>query len=175
MAFCKDRIRPTMAQLTDILPYLDVEPLEAHLFRGQNDASTPHVFGGQVLAQAISAAYHTVAGDRILHSLHSYFIRAGDWNRPIVYDVERIRDGKSFTTRRVLALQDGRAILSMDASFQTEKTAWNTRERPQRSRSLKIFAAITTAIGSLPSSTRALGALPFATRPSRAGRWRAFS
>ena len=54
-----------MAQLTDILPYLDVEPLEAHLFRGQNDASTPHVFGGQVLAQAISAAYHTVAGDQM--------------------------------------------------------------------------------------------------------------
>ncbi|MBL6807625.1 MAG: thioesterase family protein, partial [Pseudomonadales bacterium] len=74
-----------MAQLSDILPYLDVEPLEAHLFRGQNDASTPHVFGGQVLAQAISAAYHTVAEDRALHSLHSYFIRAGDWNRPIVY------------------------------------------------------------------------------------------
>ena len=121
MGFCEDRTRSTMAQLNDILPYLDVEPLEAHLFRGQNDASTPHVFGGQVLAQAISAAYHTVAEDRALHSLHSYFIRAGDWNRPIVYDVERIRDGKSFTTRRVLALQDGRAILSMDASFQTDE------------------------------------------------------
>ena len=96
----------------------------------------------------------------------------GDWNRPIV-DVGRIRDGKS-TTLGARA-QDGQAILGMDASFQTDETAWNTRERPQRSRSLKTFAAITTATGSLPSSTRAFGALPFATRPSRAGRWRAFS
>ena len=96
-----------MATLNDILPLLDVEPLEAHLFRGQNDAGTPHVFGGQVLAQAIAAAYHTVDPDRALHSLHSYFIRAGDWNRPIIYDVERIRDGKSFTTRRVLACRMG--------------------------------------------------------------------
>ena len=112
--------RPWLSSPT-FCPTWTSSPWRLICFGGQNDASTPHVFGGQVLAQAISAAYHTVAGDRILHSLHSYFIRAGDWNRPIVYDVERIRDGKSFTTRRVLALQDGRAILSMDASFQTDE------------------------------------------------------
>jgi acyl-CoA thioesterase II len=82
----------------------------------------PHVFGGQVLAQAIAAADRTVEEPRRLHSLHSYFLRPGDWNAPTLYQVHRIRDGKSFTTRRVAAIQHGRAIFSMSASWQREES-----------------------------------------------------
>jgi acyl-CoA thioesterase-2 len=102
--------------LQNILDILDVEELERNLYRGQNH-QTEHVFGGQVLAQAIAAAYRTVEAPHALHSIHSYFIRAGDWNVPIIYEVDRIRDGRSFTTRRVIAIQHGRAIFDMALSF----------------------------------------------------------
>ena len=105
--------------LPELTQLLALEPLEENLFRGQSqDLGWGQVFGGQVLGQALSAAVQTVPGDRSAHSLHGYFLRPGDAKRPIVYDVDRIRDGKSFTTRRVVAIQSGRPIFSMAASFQ---------------------------------------------------------
>lgn len=106
------------AVLAEILKLLNVEKIEENLFRGHNDPTTPHVFGGQVLAQAIASAYRTVGPDRTLHSLHAYFLRPGDWNLPVLYEVERIRDGRSFTTRRVVAIQHGRAIFNLASSWQ---------------------------------------------------------
>jgi len=102
----------------DLLELLQVEPLELNLFRGVSaDIGSPRVFGGQVLGQALMAAALTVEG-RTVHSLHAYFLRPGDKQARIVYDVERIRDGGSFTTRRVVAIQHGRPIFNMAASFQ---------------------------------------------------------
>lgn len=104
--------------LQEILQLLDVEPIERNLYRGQNH-QTEHVFGGQVLAQAIASAFRTVNASHALHSIHAYFLRAGDWNVPILYEVDRIRDGRSFSTRRVVAIQHGRAIFNMGSSWQT--------------------------------------------------------
>lgn len=105
--------------LTRLLALLALERIEQNLFRGQSrDLGWGQVFGGQVLGQALSAAAQTVPGDRAVHSLHGYFLRPGDVALPIVYDVDCIRDGKSFTTRRVVAIQKGQAIFSMSASFQ---------------------------------------------------------
>jgi len=104
--------------LRDILDLLDVERIEENLYRGRNAAESEHVFGGQVLAQAIAAAYRTIEEPRQLHSIHAYFLRPGDWNAPILYEVDRIRDGRSFTTRRIAAIQHGRAIFSMSSSWQ---------------------------------------------------------
>src|SRR5215471_10120299 len=103
--------------LRDILDLLDVERIEENLYRGRNAAESEHVFGGQVLAQAIASAYRTIDGARQLHSIHAYFLRPGDWNAPILYQVDRIRDGKSFSTRRVVAIQHGKAIFNLQASF----------------------------------------------------------
>jgi acyl-CoA thioesterase-2 len=86
------------------------------------------VFGGQVLGQALSAAVQTVPPERSVHSLHSYFLRPGDVSRPIVYDVDRIRDGSSFTTRRVVAIQDGAAIFNMAASFQIAEDGYEHQD-----------------------------------------------
>ena len=105
--------------LTDLLRLLELEPLEVNLFRGLSpDEAQQRVFGGQVAAQALVAASRTVDADRPVHSLHSYFLRPGDPTVPIVYEVDRIRDGRSFTTRRVVAIQHGRAIFNLAASFQ---------------------------------------------------------
>jgi acyl-CoA thioesterase-2 len=102
-----------------LLTHLDLELLEVNIFRGASqDIGSGRVYGGQVLAQALVAAGRTVEPGRIAHSLHSYFILPGDHDAPIVYFVERLRDGKSFTTRRVTAIQHGRAIFEMSASFQ---------------------------------------------------------
>ena len=104
-----------------LLRLLDLERLELNLFRGQNrDIGSGRVFGGQVLAQALVAAGRTVEG-RQAHSLHGYFMLPGDVHTPIVYQVDRIRDGRSFTTRRVLAIQEGREIFSMLCSFHVEE------------------------------------------------------
>ncbi len=102
----------------EILRLLDVEKVEENIFRGHNDPHHPHVFGGQVLAQAIAAAGRTVDQESSLHSLHAYFLRPGDWNLPVLYEVERIRDGRSFTTRRVVAIQHGRPIFNLASSWQ---------------------------------------------------------
>lgn len=107
-----------MSQALDqLLAILDLEPLERNLFRGLSpQVGWQRVFGGQVIGQALVAACRTVE-DRIAHSLHAYFLRAGDPAVPIIYEVDRIRDGKSFSTRRVVAIQHGQAIFSMAASF----------------------------------------------------------
>lgn len=104
--------------LRTLLATLDLEPLEDNLFRGaRGNEGWQRVYGGQVLGQALMAASRTVDPSRPAHSLHGYFLLAGDPSTPIVYDVERIRDGGSFTTRRVKAIQHGRAIFSMSSSF----------------------------------------------------------
>ncbi|MEI6453019.1 MAG: acyl-CoA thioesterase II [Actinomycetes bacterium] len=100
---------------------LDLEPIEVNIFRGIQPAEErQRVFGGQVLAQALMAAGKTVDVG-LVHSLHSYFLRPGDPNVPILYEVDRIRDGKSFTTRRVVAIQHGRAIFNMSCSFHVDE------------------------------------------------------
>src|SRR3954469_11730710 len=102
----------------DLLQLLDLEPIEFNIFRGRNrDIGSGRVFGGQVLSQALVAAQRTVDEERVAHSLHGYFILPGDLSVPIVYFVDRLRDGKSFTTRQVTAIQHGRAIFNLSASF----------------------------------------------------------
>ena len=109
----------TNKSLADLLRLLELERLELNLFRGESrDIGSPQVFGGQVLGQALSAAQQTVVDARQVHSLHAYFLRAGDIEAPIVYEVDRARDGKSFSTRRVVAIQHGEPIFNMGASFQ---------------------------------------------------------
>src|SRR5690349_21529661 len=108
--------------LDDLIALLELEPLEMNLFRGVSpDEDRQRVFGGQVAAQALVAAGRTVEDDRPVHSLHSYFLRPGDPTVPIVFEVDRIRDGRSFTTRRVVAIQHGRAIFNLSAPFQVEE------------------------------------------------------
>ena len=105
----------------DLLKILDLEQIEVNLFRGQSPKSGwQRVFGGQVIGQSLVAARRTVDG-RHPHSLHGYFMRPGDPKVPIIYEVDRIRDGKSFTTRRVVAVQHGQAIFAMSASFQVDE------------------------------------------------------
>ncbi len=104
--------------LQDLITLLKLERIEENIFRGDSrDIGSPQVFGGQVVGQALSAAQHTVEG-RVAHSLHAYFLRRGDMNAPIIYDVDRARDGGSFSNRRVVAIQHGRPILNLAASFQ---------------------------------------------------------
>lgn len=110
------------ARLTELLKQFDLERLELNLFRGASrDIGSPQVFGGQVLGQALMAAYSTVE-DRKVHSLHAYFLRRGDFNLPIVYLVDRARDGHSFTSRRVTAVQNGEQIFNFAASFQVDES-----------------------------------------------------
>ena len=110
-------------ELERLVELLSLEQLEINIFRGKNegDPGSGNVFGGQVLGQALMAAYKTVPRDRIAHSLHAYFLRPGDLQKNIIYDIDRIRDGKSFTTRRVRAIQHGEAIFNMSISFQKEE------------------------------------------------------
>src|SRR5580700_2341381 len=111
-----------MSEALDVLvQLLDLEPIEVNIFRGtQPDEERQRVFGGQVAAQALMAAGRTVEHGAV-HSLHSYFLRPGDPTVPILYEGDRIRDGKSFTTRRVVAIQHGRAIYNMATSFHDEE------------------------------------------------------
>src|SRR5207237_2764744 len=105
-------------RLADLLALLELEQLEVNLFRGASrDIGAPQVFGGQVLGQALTAASATISG-RVVHSLHAYFLRRGDFNAPIVYQVDRSLDGHSFSNRRVVAIQHGEQIFNMAASFQ---------------------------------------------------------
>ncbi len=104
--------------LEDLIRLLTLERLDTNLFRGESrDIGTNRVFGGQVLGQALAAANNTVE-DRLVHSLHAYFLRKGDHTAPIIYEVDRQRDGRSFSSRRVVAVQHGRPILNLAASFQ---------------------------------------------------------
>src|SRR5690606_34215919 len=104
--------------VNELIDLLQLEKLEDNLFRGQSrDIGTRYVFGGQVLGQALSAAQQTVEEGRHAHSLHAYFLRAGNIDAPIIYNVERTRDGQSFSARRVIAIQHGQTIFVMTASF----------------------------------------------------------
>ncbi|MEM7368462.1 MAG: acyl-CoA thioesterase II [Bacteroidota bacterium] len=108
--------------LSELLTILELEQIEVNLFRAANkDIGSRSVFGGQVAAQCLSAAIKTIPDDRHVHSLHGYFILPGDIASPIVFEVDRTRDGRSFTTRRVVAIQHGKAIFHMSASFQLEQ------------------------------------------------------
>src|ERR1044071_9423956 len=108
------------SQLADLQKQFQLERLEVNLFRGESrDTGSPQVFGGQVLGQALKAAHSTIEDGRVVHSLHAYFLRRGDFNKPIVYSVDRSRDGGSFSARRVVAIQDGEQIFICSASFQT--------------------------------------------------------
>ena len=110
----------------ELIDLLTLEKIEENIFRGQNyQAPWGRVFGGQVLAQSLHAAYQTVESGRAVHSLHSYFLLSGDLDLPIIYNVERVRDGGSFTTRRVVAVQKGRPIFILSASFQKEQAGFN--------------------------------------------------
>ena len=110
------------AAMDELLGILDLEKLEHNLYRGRSPLlDWQRVFGGQTIAQALVAAQRTVDPDRHVHSLHGYFMRPGDTQVPIVYEVDRIRDGGSFTTRRVVAIQHGQAIFSLEASFQQDE------------------------------------------------------
>ena len=112
--------------LHELLQLLRLERIEHNLFRGQSqDLGWGAIFGGQVLGQALSAAVQTVPSERPVHSLHGYFLRQGDASRPVVYDVDCIRDGGSFTTRRVVAIQSGKPIFSMSASFQVVEDGYD--------------------------------------------------
>lgn len=119
------------SSLEEVVVLLDLEELEVGLYRGSQPESSAleRVFGGQVAAQALMAAQLTVPDDRHVHSLHLYFILGGDPSIPIVYDVEKVRDGGSFNTRRVAARQHGEIIFYMTASFQKREEGWDHQDR----------------------------------------------
>lgn len=115
-----------MKKVEELLDLLQLEQIEVNLFRGVSKSiGSPRVFGGQVLAQALSAAMQTVPDDRFVHSLHAFFVLPGDVNHPIIFEVDRLRDGGSFTTRRIKAIQHGQAIFNMAASFQLEQFGYS--------------------------------------------------
>jgi acyl-CoA thioesterase II len=120
------------AEMADLLKLLELEQLEVNLFRGESrDVGSPQVFGGQVLGQALTAASATIS-DRVVHSLHAYFLRRGDFRAPIVYQVDRSLDGHSFANRRVVAIQHGEPIFNMAASFQAVEEGFEHQvEMPQ--------------------------------------------
>lgn len=119
--------------LEELLDLLSLESIEQGLFRGKSqDIALGHVFGGQVIGQALSAAKRTLEPNRTAHSFHSYFLRPGDAKKPIVYDVENIRDGASISTRRVKAIQNGKRIFFMTASFHESNSGFEHQaEMPQ--------------------------------------------
>ena len=115
-----------MKQVSELLSLLDLERIEVNLFKGQSrSVGSPRVFGGQVMAQALSAAMRTVPEDRFVHSFHGYFVLPGDLEIPIIFEVDRIRDGGSFTTRAVKAIQNGKAIFHLTASFQLDQDGYD--------------------------------------------------
>lgn len=112
--------------LAELVALLSLERIEENLFRGQSqDLGWGQVFGGQVLGQALSAATQTVPADRMVHSMQAYFLRPGGVDKPIIYDVDRSRDGQSFATRRVVAIQNGKPIFHLSASFHIEEEGFD--------------------------------------------------
>ena len=157
--------------LDELVTLLRLERIEENLFRGQSqDLGWGTVFGGQVLGQSLSAAVQTLGGDRHVHSMHAYFLRPGDARKPIVYDVDRIRDGSSFTTRRVVAVQGGHAIFNMAASFQKEEPGFEHQdsmpEAPAPESLLTDQEHLRPHVGRLPefARERALAERPFEMR-----------
>jgi acyl-CoA thioesterase-2 len=115
-----------MKQVSELLSLLDLERIEMNLFRGESrTVGSPRVFGGQVMAQALSAAMRTVPEDRFVHSFHGYFVLPGDLEIPIIFQVDRVRDGGSFNTRAVKAIQNGKAIFLLTASFQLDQEGFD--------------------------------------------------
>ena len=171
-----------IASAGELLRILTLEPIEQNLYRGESEVRGPfRLSGGQVLAQALRAACHTVEGadpgsaaaatapGRAAHSLRAYFMRAGDAERPVLYEVERIRDGSSFSTRRVVAIQQGDAIFSMDVSFQIAEDGYthhdlmpNVPPPEELEDDLAVFSRLTERHPGLPPM--AGRARPFQTR-----------
>ncbi len=120
---------PVDKPVAELVALLDLEDIDVDLFRGaQPPSGRARVYGGQVAAQALIAAIRTAGDDFAVHSLHSYFLLPGDYSVPIVYDVERIRDGRSFLTRRVVARQHGRAIYFQTVNFQRPEEGWEHQD-----------------------------------------------
>src|SRR5690606_13250248 len=124
------RIADVPSTVNELVELLQVEQLEVNLFRGgqPRESQLKRVFGGQVAGQAVMAAQRTLVDDKKLHSLHVYFLLGGDPSIPIIYDVERVRDGRSFATRRVSARQHGEIIFYMTASFQRDEEGWDHQD-----------------------------------------------
>jgi acyl-CoA thioesterase-2 len=162
-----------MAHVLDgLIELLSLEKIEENLFRGQSqDLGWGVVFGGQVLGQALSAAAQTVPSDRHVHSLHAYFLRPGDVTKPIVYNVDRIRDGGSFTTRRVVAIQSGEPIFNLASSFQVLEKGFEHQDpaphAPAPDTLLTEQDHIQKVADKLPPALRqrATAERPFETRP----------
>jgi acyl-CoA thioesterase II len=157
--------------IQEVLALLDLEKIEENIFRGTSPkVGLQRVFGGQVLGQALVAATRTVEG-RACHSLHAYFLRAGDPKVPILYEVDRSRDGASFTSRRVVAIQHGRPIFTLEASFQREEPGFDHGlEMPQAPppEALENAETLRAKVADrLPEELRALAMLPhpIETRP----------
>ena len=159
-------------KLEELVRHLSLERLEENLFRGPSrDIGTPQVYGGQVLGQALRAAQYTVEGRRV-HSLHAYFLRRGDFNSPIVYEVDRSRDGGSFSARRVVAIQHGAPIFTLSASFQVVESGLEFQPpmpdvpKPEQLRSVREYDA--DHLKQLPALSRRLLQLadPFDLRPA---------
>jgi acyl-CoA thioesterase II len=156
--------------LDDLIKVMTLERLEINLFRGQSrDIGSPQVFGGQVLGQALVAATATVEG-REVHSLHAYFLRRGDFNSPIVYEVDRAWDGKHFATRRVVAIQHGQQIFNMSASFQIPEIGLDHQlpmPHVPAPEALPDFAQVLAALPDLPPALRKIldQKRPFEFRP----------
>lgn len=152
--------------LSELIELLKLERIEENLFRGPSqDLGWGRVFGGQVVGQALSAADQTVPDDRRVHSMHAYFLRPGDASKPIVFHVDPIRDGRSFTTRRVVAVQNGRPILNLAASFQMDEEGLDHQDeapvvRPpeellsQRDRALKSIERIPERMRAMATADR---------------------
>lgn len=160
------------ALVAELIELLALERLEENLFRGPSrDIGTTRVFGGQVLGQAVKAAQYTVEG-RLVHSLHAYFLREGDHNAPIIYDVDRSRDGGSFSARRVVAIQHGRPILTLAASFQVPEAGLDHQapmpDVPPPEDAHRVASFDSEARGHIPDKLKRVLALitaPFEIRP----------
>jgi acyl-CoA thioesterase-2 len=159
------------ATLTDLVGLLTLERIEANIYRGESrDIGTPQVFGGQVLGQALAAAGRTVE-NRAVHSLHAYFLRRGDVDAPIVYEVDPARDGSSFSNRRVVSIQHGRQIFNMTASFQVSEEGLEHRvsipEVPGPDALADVSDISAEALESLPERVRRFvqQKRPFHVRP----------
>jgi acyl-CoA thioesterase-2 len=158
--------------LADLIELLALERIDRDLFRGRSqDLGWGAIFGGQVLGQALSAAAQTVPGERAVHSLHGYFVRAGDVRRPILYQIDRLRDGSSFTTRRVVAVQEGEGIFSLEASFQVHEEGFDHQDpmpdvpAPESLRSERELALAIADQIPPPLRARAIAERPIEIRP----------
>ena len=163
--------------LHELVQLLALERIEENLFRGQSqDLGWGNVFGGQVLGQALSAAEQTVPDDRTVHSMQGYFLRVGDASKPIVYDVDCIRDGKSFTTRRVVAIQNGEPIFNLAASFQKHEEGFEHQspmpEAPEPEGLLSEVELARQMIDKIPEAFRSRATAPRASGPGARSRAR---